>query len=63
MTEENRALREKEECANCGRPQKDHRLANYADGPFVGEGVLICHTAIYESRRARQTRLKKAVPK
>lgn len=31
----------------CGAPRKDHKIANYADGPFVSAAVLICPTAVF----------------
>ena len=29
-------------CAHCYEPASKHLLANYADGPHVGQNVLIC---------------------
>ena len=34
-------------CTNCGRPKSEHRLANYADGAFVGEAFTVCPTAVF----------------
>lgn len=35
-------------CAHCGTRQDEHRIVNYADGPFVSRIVLVCPTAIYQ---------------
>lgn len=34
-------------CDNCRSPKQAHRLANYADGPNIGEAVLVCPTATF----------------
>ena len=34
-------------CERCHSYKSQHRLANYADGPQVGEGFLVCPTAVY----------------
>jgi hypothetical protein len=33
---------ENEPCARCGYTRKSHALANYTDGAFVGQAVLVC---------------------
>jgi hypothetical protein len=38
-------------CQNCGRPAKEHALANYADGPMIGVEVLICPTAVFKEKK------------
>lgn len=39
-------------CVNCGRLRSEHRLANFADGPWVGEYFLVCPTNVYVERAA-----------
>jgi hypothetical protein len=34
-------------CVNCNRPRDAHRLANYADGPHIGEAFLVCPTNVF----------------
>ena len=34
-------------CPICNRPREDHFLANYADGPMVGLGFLVCPHAVW----------------
>ncbi len=35
-------------CGHCGRPASDHKLVNFADGPQVGESVLVCPTCTFD---------------
>jgi hypothetical protein len=41
-------------CGRCGTTKAEHRLANFADGPLVGQPVLICPTAIFLDMFERQ---------
>ena len=34
-------------CANCMQALRQHYIVNHADGPFVGNGVLLCPTSIF----------------
>lgn len=36
-------------CTRCGQPKSAHRLANYADGPSIGQAFLVCETSVYRS--------------
>lgn len=41
-------------CKHCGRKAKDHRLANYADGPLIGLGFIVCPTSVFEQQQPRE---------
>lgn len=43
-------------CRRCGYGLREHYRVNYADGPHVSVGVLVCPTAIYEPGRKRRQR-------
>lgn len=38
-------------CIHCGRDASEHHLANYADGPQIGLGILICPNSVLEEDR------------
>lgn len=38
-------------CKNCGHPQDEHYVVNFADGQMISGDVKICPTAIYEPAR------------
>ena len=37
-----------EPCRNCGRPEDEHLLANFADGAKVGAALLVCRSCTYQ---------------
>lgn len=49
---------EKEYCLRCGWARNEHWLANYADGPWVGRGVLVCPTATFFGKEEHKQQRK-----
>ena len=34
-------------CERCGEARSKHALANFADGPMIGDAALVCPTALF----------------
>jgi hypothetical protein len=38
-------------CSHCGRLESEHALVNFADGPQIGQPVLVCPRSIFKAVR------------
>jgi hypothetical protein len=45
-------------CTQCSRPAAEHWAVNFANGPFIGETVLLCPTAVFRAIPLREAPTK-----